>query len=223
MWWSAKTCGENDALLIEKFQCVLYHFRNIHSWRDGRKIHKCAHSKLRDKKSNHWLKISRTHPDQTNNHAFDALSKVIKGTLFTNALRKCRHFIHTSNLESYHNLRLIYAPKRVHYNCKGMVLRSILAVLDHNFNTNRKVTGTVKCWSKAKKCMVEKKQYEKKSNVWRAEIVDKIISYSCDQTIITIDPEWEKLLFPFPIPKNIRPDIDENPEEEARRKIYSRL
>ena len=53
-------------------------------------------------------------------------------------LAKLTEFHHTVELEHFHSLILKYLPKREHFSFKGMVARTQLAALDHNFNINRK-------------------------------------------------------------------------------------
>ncbi len=43
----------------------------------------------------------------------------------------------TGSLEVHNSVRLKYCPKRCHFSYKGMVVRNMLAVMDHNENTGR--------------------------------------------------------------------------------------
>jgi len=47
-------------------------------------------------------------------------------------------FHHTGALEMFHSLLLKYCPKRQHFRYIGMQAHIELAILDHNYNTNRK-------------------------------------------------------------------------------------
>lgn len=78
-------------------------------------------------------------------------------TRVKNQLKKCSMFLHTGLIESYHSLCLMYASKETQFSYSGMVLRTILAVLDHNSNIGRAKIGTKWVYSNAKKTMVEKK------------------------------------------------------------------
>ena len=53
-------------------------------------------------------------------------------------------FHHTGALEVFHSLILKYCPKRQHFSYVGMQARIELAILDHNYNTNRKQATTNK-------------------------------------------------------------------------------
>ena len=46
-------------------------------------------------------------------------------------------FHHTGQLEVFHSMMLKYVPKRQHFSYQGMVARTQLAALDHNYNLNR--------------------------------------------------------------------------------------
>ena len=53
-------------------------------------------------------------------------------------------FHHTGALEVFHSLLLKYCPKRQHFSYIGMQARIELAILDHNYNTDRKQATTKK-------------------------------------------------------------------------------
>jgi len=52
--------------------------------------------------------------------SYYALKKIIMAKDFLKDLTHATHFVHTGRLESYHNLRLKYMPKRIHLKYKGM-------------------------------------------------------------------------------------------------------
>lgn len=52
-------------------------------------------------------------------------------------LQHAKHFVHTGRLESYHNIRLKYMPKRIHQKFNVMFLRTIIAIFYHNYNINK--------------------------------------------------------------------------------------
>ena len=51
-------------------------------------------------------------------------------------------FHHTGSLEVFHSLLLKYCPKQQHFSYDGMQARIELAILDHNYNTDRKQAVT---------------------------------------------------------------------------------
>lgn len=71
-----------------------------------------------------------------------------------------KHFVHTGRLESYHNVRLKYMPKRIHLKFNGMYLRSIIAIFDHNYNVNITLVGDKLVFSKPIGRYTLKNRYE---------------------------------------------------------------
>ena len=57
-------------------------------------------------------------------------------------MKKLVGFHHTGSLEVFHSLLLKYCPKRQHFSYVGMQARIELAILDHNYNTQRKQATT---------------------------------------------------------------------------------
>ena len=57
-------------------------------------------------------------------------------------IKKLTGFHHTGALEVFHSLLLKYCPKRQHFSYVGMQAHIELAILDHNYNTNRKQATT---------------------------------------------------------------------------------
>jgi hypothetical protein len=136
-------------------------------------------------------------------------------TRLINALKQCRFFVHTSTLESFHNVCLVYAPKRIAYTYEGLVVRTILAVLDHNFNVGREVVGDKVDYNKVSKEYKLHDKYQSKDQSWRRDLVKKCVEFVTNPELITFNPEIDKLLIPFDLPDNIvpigiqRPSIDE--------------
>ena len=52
-------------------------------------------------------------------------------------MEKMTEFHHTGQLEVFHSMMLKYVPKSQHFSYQGMVARTQLAALDHNYNLNR--------------------------------------------------------------------------------------
>jgi hypothetical protein len=76
-----------------------------------------------------WLKLGST--------AHTALKEVVMNKKLLKDLTLLTEFHHTGELEVFHSLMLKYLPKRQHFSYEGMVARTQLAVLDHNFNLGR--------------------------------------------------------------------------------------
>jgi hypothetical protein len=222
IWWCSYTCKENGELLVEKFKSILKHVRNIHHWNDGDQIDSCAHKNLtpREERQKMWLGVKRKKYDSRPD--FKALSNLLNDNIFIKALKRTRHFIHTGILESYHNVRLMYTPKRIQYPCVGMVMRSILAILDHNANVSRKIIGQSTVYSKAKKCYVLKNKYEYKCNMWKEELVQRILNFVYEPNSVPYNPEIDKLLFPFEIPERMV-EVSKPTSDEILKKRFSRF
>jgi len=102
------------------------------------------------------------------------LKKILLDKRFLNDLQHASNYVHTGKLESYHNLRLKYVPKRIHFPYNGMVLRSKLAIMDHNANINKELIGDKAQFSKATGSWVLKNKYAKSTNIWKYDIMEKV-------------------------------------------------
>ena len=131
LWWSAATCGGDPILLVEKWTSVVHHVSNKHSWGGCKKFKRCIHHKLtkREMKAVPWLKAGSP--------SHKVLQEIVFNKRFLNDLHKLTEFHHTGQLEVYHSVMLKYVPKRQHFPYKGMVARTQLAAMDHNFNLDR--------------------------------------------------------------------------------------
>lgn len=212
LWWSAQTCNGNGTVLVEKFTSVLYHISNIHQWNDDNgQIKKCEHDPLTDEEIKNKLWIHK------NSDSYFALKKIITAKDLLKDLLHAKHFIHTGRLESYHNTRLKYMPKRIHLKYEGMYIRSIIAILDHNSNTDKKIVGDKMVYSKPLGRYTIKNTYENTEGNWRIDIMNKV-------HLMAIEGSSGPLRLPEKnlIPKNIvqtpKPDI-----EELKSKKYSRF
>lgn len=107
--------------------------------------------------------------------SYDALKKILTAKDFIKDLRQAKHFVHTGKLESYHNVRLKYMPKRIHLQFNGMFVRSILAILDHNNNTEKTLIGEKVVFSKPLGRFTIKNSYNKSQNNWKRDIMSTII------------------------------------------------
>lgn len=85
-----------------------------------------------------------------------------------------KHFIHTGRLESYHNVRLKYMPKRIHLKYNGMYIRSILAIIDHNSNLNKNPIGEKVVYSKSLRKYTIKTRFEPTKSEWRRVILENL-------------------------------------------------
>jgi hypothetical protein len=111
----------------------------------------------------------------------------------------------------------MYAPKRIAYTYEGLVVRTILAVLDHNSNQGRKVIGEKVDYSKVSKEYKLHDKYEEKDQSWRKDLVQKCVEYVRNPELITFNPEIDKFLIPFDLPDNIVPTSVVKPSLEQMR------
>ena len=170
LWYSASTCGGNADLLREKWISILHHIVNKHQWDALHLFHKCGHPEMpkREEKSYKWL--------NSGSPAHVALEEVVTNKKLLKDLAKLTEFHHTGELEQFHSLMLKYLPKREHFSFKGMVARTQLAALDHNFNVDRKQAVVTKGAQQGEK------RYNvvcpKQRNNWVAKPIKEKKSYS---------------------------------------------
>ena len=137
LWWAAQTCNGDVQLLTEKWTSILYHICNVHEWDNGKDsvFNKCVHPTLpiEEQRSKKWLRSgSLLHTTLKN--------KVCNKTLLRD-IKMLTGFHHTGALEVFHSLLL---TKRQHFSYIGMQASIELAILDHNYNINRKQAITKK-------------------------------------------------------------------------------
>ena len=87
-----------------------------------------------EERSRKWLRSGSV--------AHSALRKVVLQDTLLRDMKKLVGFHHTGSLEVFHSLLLKYCPKRQHFSYVGMQARIELAILDHNYNTQRKQATT---------------------------------------------------------------------------------
>ncbi|XP_065336483.1 uncharacterized protein LOC135940755 [Cloeon dipterum] len=217
IWHVSSTCGGDSDTLLEKWNSMLYHIRGKHQWKEGKETKTCDHRTYEDESEAKidWI---------TDESAFAALKKVTHNTRFLNQLKHCKHFVHTGNLESFHNVILVYASKRVHFFYENMLLKTILAVLDHNHNTGRASVGTKTTFSKLRKTYQLETKYEEKCNEWRANLLEEIEKYAKSPGLLGTEEEEILILSPpHDVPRNINSvPLPSREELELRRNIRMR-
>ena len=133
LWWSAQSCKGDAQLLVEKWKSILHHISKLHEWdSDPNSLFpKCVHPTLspEEQSSKKWLKSGSA--------AHNALRTVVLQDTLLRDIKKLDGFHHTGSLEVFHSLLLKYCPKRQHFSYDGMQARIELAILDHNYNTQR--------------------------------------------------------------------------------------
>ena len=149
LWWAAQTCKSDAQLLVEKWKSIVYHISNVHEWDNDPNalFPKCVHPTLSSEEewSKKWLRSGSV--------AHNALRKVVLQDTLLRDMKKLTGFHHTGSLEVFHSLLLKYCPKRQHFSYVGMQARIELAILDHNYNTQRK-QATTKAGTKSHVCLM---------------------------------------------------------------------
>ena len=79
---------------------ILKHVTNRHVWQDG----ECTHGPLLNHNKS-WI--------DENSPAMKELRKIVMDSKWLKSMKFYTKFRHTGVLESYHNARLKYAPKRI--------------------------------------------------------------------------------------------------------------
>ena len=69
--------------------------------------------------------------------AHNSFRKVVLQDTLLRDMKRLTGFHHTGSLEVFHSLLLKYCPKRQHFSYVGMQARIELAILDHNYSTQR--------------------------------------------------------------------------------------
>lgn len=161
-FYCADTCDKNVEIMQAKWVSVLNHIVNKHSWALGQCDHDPIQEEERDKD---WLSPkSRTYDD-------------LQRSVLEPRLLKSFHYYTTcqttSELESFNNHILMYAPKRSAFSYESYKCRCYLAAIDYTMHLERDPVRD-KTGNK-----VHKSKFSKGSNNWTsAEVkVPKTYSY----------------------------------------------
>ena len=134
------TCNGDAQLLTEKWTSIIYHISNVHEWDGGKgsAFNKCVHPTLppEEQRSKKWLRSGSL--------VHTTLKNIVYNKTLLRDIKILTGFHHTGVLELFHSLILKYCPKRQHFSYVGMQVQIELAILDHNYSTNRKQVTTNK-------------------------------------------------------------------------------
>ncbi|XP_053555458.1 uncharacterized protein LOC128646060 [Bombina bombina] len=127
---SALCKGDAD-LLQEKWNSVMYHVTNQHSWVKGTSVHKCPHDDLnKEEDTKHpWLKMGTM--------ATSELSLFVHDEQIQQDLTHLTEFCNAGDTDLFHSMLLKYRPKGAHFTLKSLEARTKLAILAHNVNVDR--------------------------------------------------------------------------------------
>ena len=106
---------------------------NVHWWEDRYKMTSCENADLPQDDQMLWL--------VKDSNKYNILEKIMTDKQFVRDVRKLCHFVHTSVLESFHNVILKYTLKHLFFPLASMNMWMQLAVIDHNVNSGRTSLG----------------------------------------------------------------------------------
>ncbi|XP_069833049.1 uncharacterized protein [Dendropsophus ebraccatus] len=130
--WSANNCSQDPNKLLKRWNSLLYHVQNIHTWYDEKcDYNACQHTQLslEAKKQRKWL--------NPQNASYKTLKKIVTDARLQKDLKHLSQFCHAGDMEVFHSHILKYRSKWQHFGIDGVQARIQLAALDHNENINR--------------------------------------------------------------------------------------
>ncbi|CAG0895514.1 unnamed protein product [Cyprideis torosa] len=201
LWYSMQTCGKDYQTLIRKWTSLLHHITDKHEWSDGR----CEHEDLDDEDDEYFT------PETL---GLDEIKDIVLKPRLLQQLEKATHFYFTSALEAYHSLLLKYATKRLHYHFAGMRARSMISVIDHNWNIKRpqainKKTGEPRFqrrWSKKTKAWIVSPVKVPKNYNFRRQILAMCFEKAASEDsklAETVTLRSQDIANRFKIPRNV--------------------
>ena len=212
LWWSASTCNGDEVTLVEKWQSVSKHVTDNHDWGHGQRYQQCAHDEFTEEEREAIKWIEAESP------AHVELNKVLFDKRLLDGIQKLSLFCHTGNLENFNGFMTKYCPKRNAFSHEGMVARSRLAALDHNFNVGRDQAvvreesrrsapaGTKRyniTYSKATKKWTAKKVMDKKQYDFIDDMLVEVVERKLQQDTSSSfqPPELPSSIAPASVPK----------------------
>lgn len=160
-FYSADTCNGDVEIMQVKWASVLNHIVNKHEWALGQ----CEHGPIDDvDRDKEWI--------SPRSQAFDSLQKVV---LEPRLLKSFPYYITcqaTSELESFNNHILMYAPKRPAFSFEAYKCRCFLAAIDYSKHMERET-------ARDKKGNIRyRRKFSKSSNNWTSSVLKAPKQYS---------------------------------------------
>ena len=192
-WYACQKCNGDPSLLLQIFHSCLLHLAGKHAWTkdpftslrgSGKKKKpypvfpsyvKCAHKrkltgKHRSLRGLQWLDM--------NSEEYRILYSIITDTRRSNSMKKCADFIHTGDLEVYHNVHLKYLPKRSSYSLVRMIVMAMLVGIEVNTNLQKRGTPkSYKQYSKVRAGWVAKPRFKGKVFQFRHDIIEEMMKF----------------------------------------------
>ncbi|XP_069835643.1 uncharacterized protein [Dendropsophus ebraccatus] len=128
LWWAASTCDNNSELLLEKWNSVINHTANEHSWCGNKLYHHCEHESVQDRQRK-WLHWGSA--------AHNSLREIVLNPDLQNDLKHLFTFCHPGDIELFHSAISKYRPKKGDFVRDSVKARIRLAALHHNHNIHR--------------------------------------------------------------------------------------
>ncbi|XP_073468893.1 uncharacterized protein [Aquarana catesbeiana] len=174
MWWSARTCEQNPALLREKWTSIAHHASNQHHWDEATLYSSCHHDDEEEEEDKEWLVAG--------SEAHLQLKGVVLDENLLEDLNHLSSFCHADELEVLRSITGKYHAKQTRYSVEGVVARSQLAALEYNRNIGL-IQGVLKAASygaggKAKKDWVESKIYNPSNQDFMKDIIADVLSFA---------------------------------------------
>lgn len=129
--WCVRTCDERPDVLVQKWNSLLYHVVNTHSWQAERGYKHCQHDYVPEAVCHRRKWLSK------GGKAHKSLKTIVLNKKLQHDLRHVSHFCSSAELEVYHGAISKYRPKRDPFFVEDLVARTQLAILDHNNNVKR--------------------------------------------------------------------------------------
>lgn len=128
LWWAASTCNNNPELLLEKWNSLLNHTANEHSWSGNKLYHRCEHDPVEHRRRK-WLPWGTV--------AHNSLREIVLNPRLQNDLKHLFTFCHPGDIELFHSAVSKYRPRRGDFSTDSVKARIRLASLHHNSNVHR--------------------------------------------------------------------------------------
>ncbi|XP_066429207.1 uncharacterized protein [Eleutherodactylus coqui] len=128
LWWCASNCTGKPDVLVQKWNSLLHHVVNTHSWESEKGYEQCQHDPIPDTVGQRRKWLSK------GGKAHKSLKTIVLNRKLQRDLRRVSNFCNGAELEVYHWATSKYRPKRDPLFIEDLVARTQLAILDHNNN-----------------------------------------------------------------------------------------
>lgn len=128
LWWSASTCNNNPELLLEKWNSLLNHTANEHSWSGNKLYHRCEHDTVEHRRRK-WLPWGSA--------AHNSLREIVLNPRLQSDLKRLFTFCHPGDIELFRSAVSKYRPRRGDFGRDSVKARIRLASLHHNSYVQR--------------------------------------------------------------------------------------